>query len=53
MDVLKTQAPFWKREHLVDGSTGGWIEAKDVMAAPKPTEPVEKSTSSMSLVREG
>ena len=29
MDFLKTQAPFWKREHLVDGSTGGWIEAKD------------------------
>jgi molybdopterin synthase catalytic subunit len=29
MDYLKTRAPFWKREHLVDGSTGAWVEAKD------------------------
>ncbi len=29
MDFLKTRAPFWKREHLKDGSTGGWVEAKD------------------------
>lgn len=28
MDYLKTRAPFWKREHLADGSTGGWVEAK-------------------------
>src|SRR5215210_7310676 len=28
MDFLKTQAPFWKREHLKDGSTGPWVEAK-------------------------
>ncbi|MGL4438081.1 MAG: molybdenum cofactor biosynthesis protein MoaE [Bosea sp. (in: a-proteobacteria)] len=28
MDYLKTRAPFWKREHLVDGSVGGWVEAK-------------------------
>jgi molybdopterin synthase catalytic subunit len=28
MDYLKTRAPFWKREHLVDGSLGTWIEAK-------------------------
>lgn len=28
MDYLKTQAPFWKREHLLDGSTGAWVEAK-------------------------
>lgn len=27
MDYLKTRAPFWKREHLVDGSLGGWVEA--------------------------
>jgi molybdopterin synthase catalytic subunit len=27
MDYLKTQAPFWKRERLVDGSTGAWVEA--------------------------
>ena len=29
MDFMKTSAPFWKREHLVDGTTGGWVEAKD------------------------
>jgi molybdopterin synthase catalytic subunit len=29
MDFLKTHAPFWKREHLSDGTMGGWIEAKD------------------------
>lgn len=28
MDYLKTRAPFWKREHLLDGTTGGWVEAK-------------------------
>ena len=28
MDFLKTRAPFWKREHRSDGSTGGWVEAK-------------------------
>jgi molybdopterin synthase catalytic subunit len=27
MDYLKTRAPFWKREHLADGSSGGWVEA--------------------------
>jgi molybdopterin synthase catalytic subunit len=27
MDYLKTQAPFWKREHLADGTIGGWVEA--------------------------
>lgn len=29
MDFMKTRAPFWKREHLRDGTTGGWVEAKD------------------------
>jgi molybdopterin synthase catalytic subunit len=29
MDYLKTRAPFWKREHLFDGTIGGWVEAKD------------------------
>lgn len=29
MDFLKTSAPFWKKEHNLDGSTGGWVEAKD------------------------
>ena len=28
MDYLKTRAPFWKREHLIDGMMGGWVEAK-------------------------
>jgi molybdopterin synthase catalytic subunit len=27
MDYLKTRAPFWKREHLKDGTIGGWVEA--------------------------
>jgi molybdopterin synthase catalytic subunit len=29
MDYLKTRAPFWKKEHRKDGSTGAWIEARD------------------------
>ncbi|MGQ2969497.1 MAG: molybdenum cofactor biosynthesis protein MoaE [Allorhizobium sp.] len=29
MDFLKTSAPFWKKEHGQDGSSGGWIAAKD------------------------
>ncbi|MCF3641521.1 molybdenum cofactor biosynthesis protein MoaE [Rhizobium sp. TRM95111] len=29
MDYLKTSAPFWKKEHLADGSSGGWVSAKD------------------------
>jgi molybdopterin synthase catalytic subunit len=29
MDYLKSQAPFWKKEHLADGSTGEWVAAKD------------------------
>jgi molybdopterin synthase catalytic subunit len=29
MDYLKTRAPFWKREHLADGTTGGWVEATE------------------------
>lgn len=28
MDYLKTRAPFWKKEHLVDGDSGSWVEAK-------------------------
>jgi molybdopterin synthase catalytic subunit len=30
MDYLKTRAPFWKREHLKDGTVGAWVEAKAV-----------------------
>ncbi|MER8648328.1 molybdenum cofactor biosynthesis protein MoaE [Mesorhizobium sp. M0586] len=29
MDFLKSRAPFWKKEHRVDGTDGGWVEAKD------------------------
>ncbi|MGN7291654.1 molybdenum cofactor biosynthesis protein MoaE [Rhizobium sp. SAFR-030] len=29
MDFLKTAAPFWKKEHLADGTSGGWVAAKD------------------------
>lgn len=29
MDFLKTRAPFWKKEHLIDGSSGEWVSAKD------------------------
>lgn len=29
MDFLKTRAPFWKKEHRRDGTSGDWIEAKD------------------------
>ncbi|TPL52083.1 molybdenum cofactor biosynthesis protein MoaE [Mesorhizobium sp. B2-4-4] len=29
MDYLKSQAPFWKKEHHADGSEGGWVEAKE------------------------
>ncbi|MEO1199004.1 MAG: molybdenum cofactor biosynthesis protein MoaE [Pseudomonadota bacterium] len=29
MDYLKTRAPFWKKEHLADGTEAGWVAAKD------------------------
>ena len=28
MDYLKTRAPFWKKDHRLDKTTGGWVEAK-------------------------
>ncbi len=28
MDYLKSRAPFWKKEHRADGSSGEWVEAK-------------------------
>ena len=28
MDYLKARAPFWKKEHRVDGSVGDWVAAK-------------------------
>jgi len=29
MDFLKTNAPFWKKEHHKDGTSGEWVEATD------------------------
>ena len=29
MDFLKTNAPFWKKEHRADGETGSWVDAKE------------------------
>ncbi|ODT06810.1 MAG: molybdopterin synthase catalytic subunit [Mesorhizobium sp. SCN 65-20] len=29
MDYLKSRAPFWKKEHRLDGSEGGWVDAKE------------------------
>lgn len=29
MDFLKTRAPFWKRQNLADGTSGGWVASKD------------------------
>lgn len=29
MDFLKTRAPFWKKEHPADGSSGEWVDAKE------------------------
>ena len=28
MDYLKTRAPFWKKEHRRDGTSGEWVAAK-------------------------
>jgi len=40
MDYLKSRAPFWKREHLADGSVGEWVESRaaDARAAERWTE---------------
>lgn len=29
MDYMKTRAPFWKKEHLVDGTSGDWVAPKN------------------------
>ena len=29
MDFLKTSAPFWKKEHRLDGTAGDWVAARD------------------------
>jgi len=28
MDYLKTRAPFWKKEHLIESGAATWVEAK-------------------------
>jgi len=28
MDYLKSSAPFWKKEHRIDGGEGGWVDAR-------------------------
>ncbi|WP_373502594.1 molybdenum cofactor biosynthesis protein MoaE [Aestuariivirga sp.] len=28
MDFLKTRAPFWKKQHTVDGSASQWVDAR-------------------------
>ena len=35
MDYLKTDAPFWKKEHRVNGGEGDWVDAKDADDAAK------------------
>lgn len=29
MDYLKSNAPFWKKEHRVDGAKASWVDAKE------------------------
>lgn len=29
MDFLKTNAPFWKKEHRKDGAQGNWVDARE------------------------
>ncbi len=29
MDFLKTDAPFWKKEHGADGQSKGWVDARE------------------------
>lgn len=29
MDFLKSKAPFWKKEHRKDGTSGAWVDAKE------------------------
>jgi molybdopterin synthase catalytic subunit len=35
MDYLKSDAPFWKKEHLAGGGDGGWVGAKEADEAAK------------------
>lgn len=44
MDFLKSRAPFWKKEHLRDGTEGEWVaaEARDDEAAARWNEPPKR-----------
>ena len=33
MDYLKSSAPFWKKEHRIDGGEGGWVEIDALISA--------------------
>ena len=35
MDFLKTNAPFWKKEHRADGGEATWVDAKESDEAAK------------------
>ena len=35
MDFLKTDAPFWKKEHRLDGKEAGWVDAREEDEAAK------------------
>ena len=35
MDFLKTDAPFWKKEHRTDGRADEWVSAKEADGAAK------------------
>lgn len=35
MDFLKTNAPFWKKEHRADGNEAGWVDAREEDEATK------------------
>jgi molybdopterin synthase catalytic subunit len=43
MDFLKTRAPFWKKNHRADGTSGGWVEARidDERAASRWSPPAK------------
>jgi molybdopterin synthase catalytic subunit len=44
MDFMKSRAPFWKKEHLRDGSEGEWVAAaaRDDEAAARWSEPPKR-----------
>ncbi|MDP3898388.1 MAG: molybdenum cofactor biosynthesis protein MoaE [Mesorhizobium sp.] len=29
MDFMKSRAPFWKKQHRIDATTGDWVDAKE------------------------